>query len=281
MILDQTNPGESLVNDPTLLYRDDDYVIVHKPAGLLVHRSPIDRRETRFALQLVRDLVGRHVYPVHRLDKPTSGLLAFGLSSPAARALAEAFAAGAVSKTYLAVVRGVVPDSGTIDHPLVEELDRYGDPLAEPDKGPQAAVTSFRRLAEAELPFAVGRYPTSRYSLVAAAPQTGRRHQLRRHFKHLLHPIVGDTKYGEGRHNRFFRETFGCHRLLLAAVELAFTQPLSCQPLRIVAPPEGDYLRVLGELGWMATLPAEWRGGAGRMEADGGYAGEVVVGAEL
>ena len=238
------------MTDPVLLYRDEDYVIVHKPAGLLVHRSPIDRRETRFALQLVRDLVGRRVYPVHRLDKPTSGILAFGLSSAAARRLAEAFAAGQVAKTYLAVVRGVVPDAGRIDHPLVEELDRYGDPLAEPDKGPQSAVTAYRRLAEVDLPFAVGRYPTSRYSLLEARPETGRRHQLRRHFKHLCHPIIGDTKYGEGRHNRFFRERFGCHRLLLAAVELAFVQPFSGEDLHVVAPPQRDFVTVLEQLGW-------------------------------
>jgi len=247
------------VTDPTLLYRDEDYVVVHKPAGLLVHRSPIDRRETRFALQLVRDLVGRHVYPVHRLDKPTSGILVFGLSSAAARRLAEAFAAGEVAKTYLAVVRGVVPEEGLIDHPLVEELDRYGDPLAEPDKGPQTAVTAFRRLAAVELPFAVGRYPTSRYSLVETRPQTGRRHQLRRHFKHLLHPIIGDTKYGEGRHNRFFREQYGCPRMLLAAVELAFVQPFSGEPLRIVAPPEEDFMAVLDRLGWAELARERWR----------------------
>jgi tRNA pseudouridine65 synthase len=248
------------VNDPTLLYRDEDYVVVHKPAGLLVHRSPIDRRETRFALQLVRDLIGRRVYPVHRLDKPTSGILAFGLSSTAARRLAEAFASGEVEKTYLAVVRGVVPESGLIDHPLIEELDRYGDPLTEPDKGPQPAVTAFRRLAAVELPFAVGRYPTSRYSLVEAHLASGRRHQLRRHFKHLLHPIIGDTKYGEGRHNRFFREQYGCRRLLLAAVELAFVHPFSGQPLRIVAPLAADFLTPLEAFGWLGVLPAEWRG---------------------
>jgi tRNA pseudouridine65 synthase len=247
------------VSDPTLLYRDDDYVVVHKPAGLLVHRSPIDRRETRFALQLVRDLVERRVYPVHRLDKPTSGILAFGLSSGAARRLAEAFAAGEVAKTYLAVVRGVVSEEGLIDHPLVEELDRYGDPLAEPDKGPQAAVTAYRRLAAAELPFAVGRYPTSRYSLVEARPATGRRHQLRRHFKHLLHPIIGDTKYGEGRHNRFFREEFGCRRLLLAAVELAFVHPFSGQRLHLAAPLEADFLVLMERFGWTGSLSASWR----------------------
>ncbi len=247
------------MSDPTLLYRDDDYVVVHKPAGLLVHRSPIDRRETRFALQLVRDLVERRVYPVHRLDKPTSGILAFGLSSGAARRLAEAFAAGEVAKTYLAVVRGVVPEEGLIDHPLVEELDRYGDPLAEPDKGPQAAVTAYRRLAAAELPFAVGRYPTSRYSLVEARPATGRRHQLRRHFKHLLHPIIGDTKYGEGRHNRFFREEFGCRRLLLAAVELAFVHPFSGQRLHLAAPLEADFLVLMERFGWTGSLSASWR----------------------
>lgn len=252
------------MTDPVILYRDEHYVVAHKPAGLLVHRSPIDRRETRFALQLVRDLVGRRVYPVHRLDKPTSGLLVFGLTPEAARRLCEVFAVGKVEKTYLAVVRGILPGAGLIDHPLVEELDPYGDPLAEPDKGPQPALTTYRRLAQCELPFAVGRYPTSRYSLVAARPVTGRRHQLRRHFKHLLHPMIGDTKYGEGRHNRFFRQQFSCHRLLLAAVEVAFIHPFSGESLRLAAPPQENFLAVLSRLDWLAALPPAWRGAAHR-----------------
>lgn len=241
-----------------ILYRDEYLVAVNKPSGLLVHRSEIDRRETRFALQLVRDQLGQWVYPVHRLDRPTSGVLLLALNPDVARRLGEAFTAGAVEKTYLTVVRGIPPEAGIIDYPLTEELDRHSDRLARPDKGPQPAVTEFRRLATVELPCPVGRYPSSRYSLVEARPKTGRKHQLRRHFKHLFHPLIGDTKHGEGRHNRFFRDTFDCHRLLLAAVEITLPHPVTGQPLRITAPLEDRFAAVIEKLGWKEAVPERW-----------------------
>ena len=241
-----------------ILYRSEDLVAVNKPSGLLVHRSEIDRHETRFALQLLRDQLGQWVYPVHRLDRPTSGVLVLGLNSEAARRLGEAFAAGAVEKTYLAVVRGVPPEEGLIDYPLTEELDRHSDRLARPDKGPQSAVTAFRRLATVELPCPVGRYATSRYSLIEARPHTGRKHQLRRHFKHLFHPLIGDTKHGEGRHNRFFRDSYDCRRLLLAAVEITLPHPVTGQPLRISAPLEESFAAVIEKLGWKEAVPERW-----------------------
>ncbi len=241
-----------------ILYQDDQLVAVNKPAGLLVHRSAIDRHETRFALQLVRDLIGRRVYPVHRLDKPTSGVLLFALSPEAARSLTEAFTARQPEKTYLAVVRGVLPESGLIDYPLVEEPDRMTDRLASLDKGPQAAVTAYRLLAQVEFPVAVGRYASSRYSLLAASPRTGRKHQLRRHFKHLFHPVIGDTRYGEGRHNRFFRTEFDCHRLLLHAVELAFLHPCTGEQMILTAPLDPSFGALLSRLNWGQAVSPAW-----------------------
>lgn len=240
------------------LFQDEHVVVVNKPAGLLVHRSPIDRHESRFALQLVRNRLGRHVFPVHRLDKPTSGALLFALLPGAARSLREAYAAGTVVKTYLAVVRGVVAAEGVIDHPLVPRGVRPGVSTAEPGSGARPAVTHYRRLAMAELPIAVGRYPTARYSLVLLCPVTGRRHQLRRHLKHIFHPIIGDTNYGEGRHNRLFREAFGCPRLLLAAVELSFPHPGGCGTVTVSAPLDVVFTRLLERLRWLDAVPARW-----------------------
>lgn len=237
-----------------ILYQDDHLVAVNKPPGLLVHRSPVDRRETRFALQLTRDCLGRRVYPVHRLDRATSGLLLFALSPDVARFLAAAFAGGGVRKEYLAVVRGFLDDSGVIDHPLADVADRLLPPSGSPG-AERSALTRYRRLAAVELHCAVGRYPTSRYSLVAASPETGRRHQLRRHFKHLFHPLIGDTKYGEGRHNRFFREELGCARLLLHARELYFNHPLTGEPVALSAPLDAAYSAVLDRLGWRYAVP--------------------------
>jgi tRNA pseudouridine65 synthase len=236
-----------------ILYRDEHLVAVHKPAGLLVHRSPIDRHETRFALQLLRDQLGRRVYPVHRLDKPTSGVLLFGLTPEAARTMASSFIHGAVRKTYLAVVRGVPSEEGVIDHALIEEPDRLDYPT-DAEKGAQAAITDYRRLASVELPFAIGRYASSRYALLQLHPRTGRRHQLRRHCKHIFHPIIGDSKYGEGRHNRFFRDQFNCHRLLLAATDLSLPHPETGELLTITAAVEESFAKLLAQLGWAGIL---------------------------
>lgn len=240
------------VTEPDILFQDDWLVAVHKPAGLLVHRSLIDRRETRFALQLVRDRIGRRVYPVHRLDKPTSGALLFALDPQTARRLTARFTQGAVQKTYLAVVRGHTAEAGVVDYALREELDRMTDALADPDKAAQPAVTAWQRLATVELPHAVGRYPTARYSLLRLEPATGRKHQIRRHMKHIFHPVVGDTTHGDGRHNRFFREQFDAHRLLLAATGLTLAHPHTGAPLAIEAPLEADFRQVLDRLGWEA-----------------------------
>jgi tRNA pseudouridine65 synthase len=237
----------------SVLYRDEHYIAVDKPAGLLVHRSRVDRSATRFALQMVRDQAGQHVYPVHRLDKPTSGVLVFALHPEAARRLSDAFAGRQVRKVYLAVVRGFVGDEDVIDYPLKEKLDKTTDGLADPDKPAQTAVTAYRRLGQVELDYAVSRYPTSRYSLVEAHPRTGRKHQLRRHFKHIFHPIIGDGKYGDYRHNRFFRMQLGCARMLLAAVELSFLHPYTGVPIEVKAGPGGAFLEVLTRLGLTPT----------------------------
>jgi tRNA pseudouridine65 synthase len=237
----------------SLLHRDDRIAVFNKPAGLLIHRSYIDRAETRFALQIARDLLGQRVYPVHRLDKPTSGLLLFALSPEDAAILTASFTTGKVRKRYLAVCRGITPENGTIDYPLREEQDKI-DPYRQTGKEPQAAITTYRRLATTELPFAAGRYQTSRYSLVEAEPQTGRRHQIRRHFKHIFHPLVGDVNYGEGRHNRFFREEFNCPRLLLHAAELSLPHPADGKPIHFSAPLDTSFRNLLEQLNWGKTI---------------------------
>ncbi|AUB79777.1 tRNA pseudouridine(65) synthase TruC [Candidatus Thiodictyon syntrophicum] len=233
-----------------ILYLDDVMIAVHKPSGLLVHRSLIDKHETRFALQLVRDQVGRRVYPVHRLDKPTSGILVFALDPATARALNDQFTAGLVQKTYRAIVRGYTDQAGVIDYALREELDKIADALADPDKAPQQAITHYRRLCTAELPHPVGRYGTARYSLVELQPKTGRKHQIRRHLRHIFHPVIGDTTHGDGRHNQFFRDHFGNQRLLLAATALHLIHPHSGEPLAMRTAPGADFARIVNALGW-------------------------------
>lgn len=237
-----------------ILYRDERLVAINKPAGLLVHRSDIDRHETRFALQMLRDQIGRRVYPLHRMDKPTSGVLLFALDIEAAQEMTALFTSRLVSKTYLAVVRGHAPPEGVIDYPLKEEHDPVADHAATHDKTVQAAVTLYRRLALAELPIAVGRYASARYSLLEVMPHTGRKHQIRRHMKHIFHPVIGDTTHGDGRHNRLFREHLQCRRLLLAATRLNFPHPESNAPIDICAPLDRNFHAAIERLHWNNAL---------------------------
>lgn len=262
-----------------ILYRDDHLIAIHKPAGLLVHRSLIAAHEERFAVQLLRDQIGRRVYPAHRLDRGTSGVLLFALERDTAARLALLFETRQVSKRYLAIVRGHPAEQGDIDHPLARRLDpiersrgrgaggrRDGDPTPEDDaphdegadvtgkeRDIQPARTRFRRLATAELPHRVDRYPTSRYALLELDPDTGRRHQIRRHLKHIAHPIIGDATYGKGRHNRLFQDLFGSSRLLLSCTRLEFPHPHGGVTVIIDAAPAADFVKVMRALGWSAA----------------------------
>ncbi|MCL1138598.1 tRNA pseudouridine(65) synthase TruC [Shewanella pneumatophori] len=233
-----------------VLFEDDDIVVIHKPAGLLVHRSYLARRERFFAMQLTRDLVGCHVFPVHRLDRPTSGILLFAKSSEMANVLCEQFAAHTVDKEYLALVRGNMHEAATLDYPLKEELDELGDKDVDPNKAAQDAVTSYKPLLNSEIPFPSGRYATSRYGLVHLSPHTGRKHQLRRHMAHLRHPILGDTTHGDGKQNKFFRTHFGVNRLWLIAKKLSFNHPRTGERMTVETELEQEWLDLFVGLGW-------------------------------
>lgn len=202
------------------------FVAVAKPSGLLVHRGWGDDAVT--ALELVRDRVGRWVYPVHRLDRATSGVLLFALDPEAARALHERFEAGEVRKRYLALVRGVPPEQGVIDHAIPR---REGGPRV-------PAVTAFTRL-----------HAGDHLALVEARPRTGRLHQVRRHLKHISHPVIGDANYGKGALNRLYRAEVGLARLALHAAEIELIDPWTGAPVRVAAPLPEDLRRPLERIG--------------------------------
>jgi tRNA pseudouridine65 synthase len=232
-----------------ILHQDADLVAIDKPAGLLVHRTALDAHEERTALQTLRDQLGERLWPLHRLDKATSGVLVFARHVQAAREWGLAFEEGRVRKRYLALVRGWPQEAGEIDYPLAKDPER-------PSEGQQRvpAVTRYRRLASFEWPLAVdGRHPTSRYALMEVEPLSGRRHQIRRHFKHIAHPLIGDTTHGKGAHNRAVATWLGCTRLWLHAQEVEL--PGRAGILHIGVAP-GDE--------WAALLPssdgAPWTG---------------------
>ncbi|MDV5171733.1 tRNA pseudouridine(65) synthase TruC [Photobacterium rosenbergii] len=237
-----------------ILYRDENLVAVNKPAGMLVHRSWLDRHETVFVMQTLRDQIGQHVFPVHRLDRPTSGVLLFALSSETASLMMPMFAGRDVKKTYHAVVRGWVKEAAVLDYPLKEELDKIADKDADQDKEAKEAITAYAPLAKVETDIPVGRYATSRYTLVEMKPETGRKHQLRRHMHHLSHHIIGDVNHGDGRHNRMFREHYDCRRLMLHASRLQLQHPLTGEQLDIRAGVDEAWMRVMDAFGWAPAL---------------------------
>ncbi|WP_286833057.1 pseudouridine synthase [Sphingobacterium sp. UBA7038] len=217
-----------------ILYQDESIVAINKPHGLLVHRSAIARDASAFALQLLRDQLGKTVYPAHRLDRKTGGILLFSLNKETDQYLQKSFQERKIDKKYLAVLRGFAPAEGLIDYPLKRD-----------DGTVQEAQTSFRLLAQGELVVPFGKFPTARYSLVEANPITGRMHQLRRHFAHIFHPIIGDRPHGCNKQNKFWKEAYQMDTMLLHASELTFKHPLSAEDVHIKAPLQPDFIRVL------------------------------------
>lgn len=229
------------VREPVeILYKDKHYVAINKPPGMLVHRTSQTNNEQRFAVQQVRNQIGQWVYPVHRLDGPTSGILVFGLSSKAAALMVENFRRRTIEKYYLMVVRGHAKSYGTIDIPLRKE----------PEYAAKTAITQYKRFATAILPHPVGKYPQAYYSLVEAKPLTGRMHQLRRHFKIVYHPILGDFRYGDYNHNALLRDKFGINNMFLHARKFAFPHPYTKKIVTLEAPPAAHFYKLFDLLGW-------------------------------
>lgn len=223
-----------------ILYEDDDLIAINKPSGLLVHRTSIAAEETVFAVQMLRDQIGQRVSPVHRLDRPTSGVLLFSKKAETLPFLKAQFMDRTVKKTYLALVRGIPQvKEALIDYPLTTERSNKK----------QEARTAYRLLSECEIPFdTTGRYPTSRYSMLELKPETGRTHQIRRHLAHLRHYIIGDKKHGDNKQNQFFEKQFGLNNLLLHAVELEFELPATNKRILIKAPVPVHFEKIMQEL---------------------------------
>jgi tRNA pseudouridine65 synthase len=233
-----------------ILFEDEHLVAIDKPAGLLVHPSWIAPRSTPNAVALLKDYLNATVYTIHRLDRATSGVILFAKQKQAAHDMNLAFAERRVRKTYLCVTRGFTPESGLIDYALKPIFDKMADPFADPDKPAKEAQSEYRRLGTVELPIPVSRYPSARYSLVEVKPRTGRKHQIRRHMKHIFHPLVGDTAHGDGKHNRLFRDHFNVHRLLLMATQLEFKHPVTQEDICIQCPVDAVCDTLFRELGW-------------------------------
>ncbi len=239
-----------------IVYEDDSLLVVDKPAGLLMHPSWLDKRETDTLASRIKQYLSVSsdnvkVHTVHRLDRPTSGLVVISKDAIVARTLSEQFVSGDVKKTYWAICRGFAPEQGLIDYPLIEEHDKIADKFAASDKPAQEAQTQFHRLGIAELSLPVSRYNKMRLSWLECQPLTGRKHQIRRHLKHIRHPIIGDTRHGCRHHNKECAAELGITSLALRAVKLEFTHPVTDFPLKLEAPLDERWRAWFETLGWV------------------------------
>lgn len=219
-----------------ILYQDEFIVGINKPPGLAVHRSKLVGNTNDFALQQLRDQVGKHVYPAHRLDRKTSGVLLFAFDKEMLSQLMSQFENGTVEKKYLAIVRGWAPGHEIIDYPLTDESGKSKE-----------AITYFKTLDKTELDVPFGKFQTSRYSLVEAAPKTGRMHQLRKHFAHINHPIIGDRPHGCNKQNKLFLEKWKIKEMMLHASELKFEHPITNEEILLSANLHAEFKR-MGEM---------------------------------
>ncbi|MFT4740418.1 MAG: tRNA pseudouridine65 synthase [Marivirga sp.] len=207
-----------------IIYQDEHMVAINKPHGLLVHRSKMAADADVFALQLLRDQIGQKVYPAHRIDRKTSGALLFALSEDVDKKLKLKFAERQIRKSYWAIVRGYTQAAETIDYPLRKENGLL-----------QEAVTAYKTLATTEIEVALGKHPTSRYSLIEVLPETGRMHQIRKHMAHIYHPIIGDRPHGCNKQNKLFKEKWDMDKMMLHAKSLSLPHPVTEKPVTINA----------------------------------------------
>jgi tRNA pseudouridine65 synthase len=221
-------------NHFSVLFQDEYYVAINKPPGYVVHRSPMTRNAPLIVLQLLRDQLNKKVYPIHRLDRKTSGVLIFALSSESNKQLGIQFANRTIEKEYTAIVRGWTLPQGTIDYPLVNEKLKTQD-----------AITTYTTLEQFEIDLPFGNFKTSRYSLVKLSPKTGRMHQLRKHMAHIFHPILGDRPHGCNKQNRLWKEDFGMDTMMLHANQIKFVHPYTDKKNQIEAPYFEEFKRVL------------------------------------
>lgn len=222
-----------------IIYKDEFLIAINKPHGLLVHRSEYSGVADEYAVQKLRDQIDQRVHPCHRIDRKTGGVLLFSLNSEYNSLMQKQFAANNVKKRYLAIVRGYTEDSGVIDYQLTNDSGKT-----------QEAVTEYKTLHRVELDISFGKFETSRYSMVEVIPQTGRMHQIRKHFAHILHPIIGDRPHGCNKQNRMFKERFSMTTMMLHASEIVFKHPETKEEIKIQAELQSEFKRMIQMMGW-------------------------------
>jgi tRNA pseudouridine65 synthase len=238
-----------------ILYQDEAIIAINKPHGVMVHRSTLAPEDEEAILQRLRDQIGQWVFPVHRLDRGTSGVLLFAFTPSSARILGEQFQQHTITKHYWALIRGKVPSEGRIDYPLATLSEQKGQARFKIVGSEKEAITQYQCLTQYRLPYPVSRYQEAYCSMVNITPQQGRKHQIRRHFKHIHHPLIGDTRYGCRHYNKLFRQFDVTSRLCLHATRLQFQHPINQQMITIEAPFDPSLQALLEWLAPFTTTP--------------------------
>lgn len=222
-----------------IIYEDEYLIAINKPHGLLVHRSKLAKDAKEFALQMLRDQIGAHVFPCHRIDRKTSGILLFAKDTETNRLMQKMFLEGQLEKKYLAIIRGFSKENEIIDYPLKKD-----------DGTIQESITHYKTIAKTEIELPHLSHPTSRYSLVEVCPKTGRMHQIRKHLAHIFHPIIGDRPHGCNKQNKLFKERWNMNTMMLHAHQLHFTHPITNNDIQMKANISDEFVRAMEFLGF-------------------------------
>jgi len=224
-----------------IVYEDDYLIAVNKPNNFIVHESHYARNIKEITLlDFLYQQLGYHVYPIHRLDRKTSGILVLLKNKEFVAQFQALFTSNSINKTYYAIVRGFSKDSDSIDSPVKnDDTGVYKD-----------ALTKYETIQQFETEIPVHPYNTSRYSLVKLTPETGRMHQLRIHLNKISHPIVGDYKYGDRFHNRMFENELNCIYMFLHAYSLEFIHPITNKKLVLSANFPNDWDKIFKKFNW-------------------------------
>ena len=229
-----------------IIYQDNYCLLVTKPNNVLVHHAHHSRNkiEEESLIQLIENQFGKRYYPIHRLDRKTSGIILLASKREYVASFQALFTNNEIQKIYYGVVRGFSQDNKIINSPV-----KGRDALVY-----REAETHLNCLDKIELNIPVKPYDSSRYSLVELRPKTGRMHQLRIHMNKVSTPLINDAKYGDKNHDLMYAKQFGWKNLFLHAGSLEFIHPFTNKKLILKSSFSEDWVQLFQEFSWKNPL---------------------------
>ncbi|WP_299104587.1 pseudouridine synthase [uncultured Tenacibaculum sp.] len=229
-----------------IIYEDDFIIGVSKPNNMLVHHSDYSKNVSEEAslIQLLYSQIGHKLYPLHRLDRKTSGIILLSKAPEFVAEFQQLFYNSKIEKIYYGLVRGYSPQELLINTPVKgRDSNVYKD-----------AETHLETKESIEINIPVTPYNTARYSIVKLTPKTGRLHQLRIHMNKISFPLIGDPKYGDNNHNHMFKEKFDCNNLFLHAYSLEFTHPYTNKQVILKTPFPNHWIKIKEAFKWDISI---------------------------